>query len=168
MCWHHPFELLFPFNYYTLTPLNVFFFAVVPARTHLSWDLIASQFYRLQLANTPGVWWNRAVTGPAAFACSEARLRLLAKMKTKLRKTKAHATTWICARFHCVPDWKKRACIGWRCRWHIELVCRRKTQVMKWLLWPKLSTSDERLVYIQQSSDDDEENESRVITQSLN
>lgn len=92
------------FNYYTLTSLHVVL--VVLGRTHLSRDLIASQFYHLWLANTPSIWWNRAVTGPALFACSEARLRLLAKMKTKSCEKQKHMQQREFGHvLHCVPDW---------------------------------------------------------------
>lgn len=64
------------------------FLVVVRNQPSLSWGLIASLLYRLQLDNTPSIWWNRAETGPAPFVRSEARLRLCVKMKTKYHKQK--------------------------------------------------------------------------------
>lgn len=114
------------FNNYTITFLRVF---LVLVRTNLSRDSLASQFYRLRLADTPSIWWNRAVTGPSVFACSQARLQLLAKKKNEVAKNKSTCNNVNLCTFPLCPRLEKWACNRWRCRWHIELVCCRRPRL---------------------------------------
>lgn len=72
--------------------------------------------------------------------------------------TRTCTKRWIHVCIFC-PQWSgNKVRSGWIGQPVDDTTCvSQQTQVMRWMLWPKPSTKDQRPVYTQQNSDDDEE-----------